>query len=201
MIRYMGGLGQSSNPAGPSWHPQGLPLQAGVVEVITAATTAPGQRHAHLAGHEGEIAVRSWPGEPADPETQTSGVRWLRAVEWVPYQRKTFVTPAFAGYTSGHSTFSRAAAEVLTRFTGSAFVPGGLGEFVAPAHQYLTFEDGPSADVHVQWATWYDAADLAGQSRLWGGIHVAADDLAGRVTGSQVGIGAYQRALAYFGAP
>jgi len=198
MIRYMGGLGQSSDPMGPSWHPQGLPLQPGVIEVITPATTAPGERHAHLAGHEGEIAVLSWPGEPAVPATQTSGVRWLRAVEWAPYQKKTFVTPAFPGFTSGHSTFSRAAAEVLTRFTGSAFVPGGLGEFQARAGQYLTFEDGPSVDVHVQWATFYDAADMAGQSRLWGGIHVQADDFMGRMTGSQVGIGAFDRAAQYF---
>jgi hypothetical protein len=38
----------------------------------------------------------------------------MRAKEWIPYQRRTFVTPAFPGYISGHSTFSRAAAEVLT---------------------------------------------------------------------------------------
>jgi hypothetical protein len=198
MIRYMGGLGQSSDPAGPSYHPQGLPLEPGVIEVIAAATTAPGQRHAHLAGHEGEIAVLSWPGEPADPVDETNGVRWMRAVEWVPYQKKTFVTPAFAGYTSGHSTFSRAAAEVLTRFTGSAFVPGGLGEFHAPAHEYLGFEDGPSVDVRVQWATYFDASDLAGRSRLWGGIHVQADDFIGRITGSEVGTAAFDRAAAYF---
>ena len=38
---------------------------------------------------------------------------WIRAANWLPYQRDTFVTPPFAGYISGHSTFSRAAAEVL----------------------------------------------------------------------------------------
>jgi len=198
MIRYMGGLGQSSDFNAPSYNPQGLPLQPGVIEVITAATTAPGQRHAHLAGHEGEIAVLAWPGEPAAPATETSGVHWVRAVEWVPYQRDTFVTPAFPGFTSGHSTFSRAAAEVLTRFTGSAYFPGGLGEFHASAHEYLRFEDGPSVDVTLQWATWYDAADLAGQSRLWGGIHVSADDFMGRITGSEVGTLAFDRAEQYF---
>ena len=94
--------------------------------MITAESSAPGQRHAALAGHVGEIAVLSWLGAPEDPETQTSGVGWVCAVEWVPYQRATFVTPAFAGYVSGHSTFSRAAAEVLTAVTGSEFFPGGL---------------------------------------------------------------------------
>ncbi len=198
MVRYSGGLGQSSDPGGPSYHPQGLPLQPGLIEVITAATTAPGERHAQLAGHEGEIALRAWVGEPDDPATEIGGIAWRRAVEWVPYQRKTFVSPAFPGYTSGHSTFSRAAAEVLVRFTGSVFFPGGLGEFHARAHEYLKFEDGPSVDTVLQWATFYDAADLAGQSRLWGGIHITADDFNGRITGSQVGIGAFARAEQYF---
>ena len=108
------------------------------------------------------------------------------------------MTPAFPAYTSGHSTFSRAAAEVLARFTGSEFFPGGLGEFVAPANHDLTFELGPSTDVRLQWATYYDASDQAGQSRLWGGIHISEDDFTGRITGSQVGIAVYAKATAYF---
>ena len=129
MIRYMGGLGQSSDPAGPSYHASGLPLVPGLVEVVTAATSAPGQRHAHLADHIGEVVVRSWRGNPDDPATEVGGVDWIRAVEWVPYQMSTFVTPAFAGYVSGHSTFSRAAAEVMTAITGDEYFPGGLSEW------------------------------------------------------------------------
>ena len=124
MIRYMGGLGQSSDPAGPSYDPDGLPLEAGLVEVITAESSAPGERHESLADHVGEIAVYAWRGSPEDPETETSGVGWIRAVDWVPYQRPTFVTPSFAGYVSGHSTFSRAAAEVLTGSDRNAVLPG-----------------------------------------------------------------------------
>ncbi|HUF62741.1 MAG TPA: hypothetical protein VMN36_11750 [Verrucomicrobiales bacterium] len=112
MIRYMGVKGQSSDPEGPSYHPDGLPLEPGVVEVITAETAAPGGGHLGV-GNPGEIAVYSWPGEPAIPASQTSPVRSMRAVDWLPYQRKTFNTPAFPGYVSGHSTFSRAAAEVI----------------------------------------------------------------------------------------
>ena len=63
-------------------------------------------------------------------------------MEWVPYQRSTFVTPAFAAYVSGHSTFSRAGAEVLTAITGSPYFPGGLGEWRVPAGE-LEFEAGP----------------------------------------------------------
>jgi hypothetical protein len=200
MIRYMGSKGQSSDPLGPSYAPDGLPLQPGLIEVITAETTAPGERHAALAGHEGEIALFSYPGPPT-VGLEPAGVKWIRAVEWTTYQKRTFVTPAFPGYTSGHSTFSRSAAEVMTRFTGSAFFPGGLGSFHAEANEYLTFERGPTLDVDLQWGTYYDAADQAGQSRLAGGIHVYPDDFNGRITGSAVGTQAFARAMQYFQGP
>lgn len=198
-IRYMGGLGQSSDADGPAYHPDGLPLVPGLIEVVTEESSAPGERHAHLAGHDGEMAVLSWLGAPEDPETQYGGVGWILAEMWMPYQRETFVTPPFAGYVSGHSTFSRAAAEVLSGITGSEFFPGGLGIFVAPANDFLEFETGPTETVVLTWATYRDAADEAGISRLYGGIHPAADDFPGRIMGSTIGIRAYAHALEYFG--
>ena len=198
LVRYMGQLGQSSDAALPSYDPNGLPIVPGMIELITEESSASGQRHEHLARYVGEIAVRGWRGEPGDRANEIGGVAWLRAVEWIPYQRRTFVTPAFPGFVSGHSTFSRAAAEVLTLFTGSEYFPGGLGEFVGKAHSHLIFEDGPSTDVHLQWATYYDAADQAGQSRVYGSIHLNGDDFAGRKVGSETGIGAYEKALTYF---
>jgi hypothetical protein len=197
MIRYMGGLGQSSDPTGLSYDPEGLPLEPGLIEVVTAESSAPGQPHEALADHVGEVAVRSWLGFPADPETETSGVGWLRAVEWVPYQRETFVTPAFAGYVSGHSTFSRAAAEVLAAMTGSEFFPGGLAERTTLQGELL-HEDGPTQDVTTQWATYFDAADQAGISRLYMGIHIAQDDVEGRIIGSEVGTAAWALVQQYF---
>ncbi len=197
MIRYMGAAGQSSDPAGPSYDPEGLLLEPGLVEVVTAASSAPGERHEDLADHVGEIAVRSWRGSPEDPETETSGVGWILAVDWVPYQRSTFVSPSFAGYVSGHSTFSRAAAEVLTAMTGSTFFPGGLSERTVPRGELL-HEEGPTEDLTLQWATFHDAADQAGISRLYGGIHIAPDDIAGRTMGSQCGTGAMALAQAHF---
>jgi hypothetical protein len=60
-------------------------------------------------------------------------VGWILAENWWPYQRLTFVTPPFAGYVSGHSTYSRVAAIIMDMFSGSPYFPGGLGEFVCPA--------------------------------------------------------------------
>ena len=149
MIRYMGGLGQSSDESdGPSFHPGGLPLEPGLVEVITRDSTAPGQRHRHLASHVGEIAIQAWtPGAlDADSLPGEERVAWHLATTWVPYQKETFVTPAFAAYVSGHSTFSRAGAEVLAALTGSEFFPGGLGFWTIPAGS-LDFDDGPTTDI------------------------------------------------------
>ena len=198
LVRWMGGKGQSSDPKGPSYDPDGLPLVPGLIEVITKETSSPGQRHAHLAFFLGQVAVRNWLGEPGDRAHQVSGVDWVRAVDWITYQRRTFVTPAFPGFISGHSTFSRAGAEVLASLTGSSYFPGGLGEFVAPKGTFLTFEKGPTTEVRLQWASYYDASDEAGQSRLWGSIHIRPDDFAGRRVGHQVGLNAVALASRYF---
>jgi len=198
MIRWMGGLGQSSDPDGEAFHPGGLPLRDGLVEVITDDSSAAGERHDQLVEYVGEIAVLSYVGNPADPETETGGVGWIRAVDWVPYQSPTFVTPSFAAYVSGHSAFSRASAEVLTGFTGSEFFPGGLGEWHIET-DWLKFEAGPTAPVTLQWATYRDASDQAGISRLYGGIHVRADDFQGRIIGAQIGVAAWELAQEHYG--
>jgi len=199
LIRYMAGLGQSSDPSGPSYHPDGLPLVPDLIEVITPQTTQPGGRHQDLAGYEGKIAVRSWLGSPPDPRTQLGGVGWKLGEMWMPFQLKTFVTPPFPGYPSGHSTYSRSAAEVLAAMTGSDYFPGGMGTFVARQNEYLSFEVGPTQTVTLQWATYFDAADQAGISRRFGGIHPFYDDYPGRRNGSTIGKQAWARAQLLYG--
>lgn len=205
-VRYMGQLGQSSDPGGPSYHPDGLPLEAGLVEVVTPATTAPGERHAHLAGSEGKIAVRSWKGPidgvaPFDNPADFAGVDWILAENWLPYQLKGFVTPPFAGYVSGHSTYSRTGAEILTLLTGSEFFPGGIFEYEIPVGSGLDFEYGPTTPFSLQFATYFDASDQASLSRVYGGIHPPADDFTGRRIGNLIGPESWAQALRYFGVP
>jgi hypothetical protein len=196
-IRYMGGKGQSSDPTAVSYDPEGLPLEPGLIEIADASTVKPGGRHHGIGARLGDIVINTWKGFPEDPATQLSGVGWIRAVDWVPYQRDTFVTPAFAGYPSGHSTFSRAAAEVLTAFTGDPYFPGGMTSFTVPQGELL-HEEGPTQDTTIQWATYFDAADQAGISRLFMGIHVPSDDLEGRKIGAICGLDAVAKAQTYF---
>ncbi len=191
-IRYCGGSGQSSDSGLPSYSTNGLPLTPGLIELVTNESVTSG-RHAGLT--PGKIAVFSWPGQPDDPANDVSGVIWMHAENWIPYQKKNFVTPAFPGYISGHSTFSRAAAEVLAAITGSPYFPGGLGTYT---DSRLTSERGPTQPVTLQWASYYDAADQAGLSRIWGGIHPPVDDLTGRRVGSEVGKEVWAFAQKYF---
>lgn len=195
-IRYQGELGQCSDRAQAHYDPRGLPLVPDLIEIVSEESSRPSGRHAGIARNT--LVIRSWPGQPADPTNTYSGVSWIAPGTWLPYQKKNFVTPAFPGYISGHSTFSRAAAEILVRITGSEFFPGGMGHFSAPAHTFLSFEKGPSETIDLQWGTYYDAADQAGISRLWGGIHPPVDDLAGRRVGSACGQAAWSLVSGYF---
>ncbi|QQR90124.1 MAG: vanadium-dependent haloperoxidase [Myxococcales bacterium] len=195
-IRYMASLGQSTDPKQASYHVNGLPLIAGKIEVVGL-----GDELAEDQGeHVGKLKLYAWrgPNEIIDPDSDDAGVGWILDENWWPYQRPTFVTPPFAGYVSGHSAFSRAAAEVLTTITGNEFFPGGIGEFVAPKNNFLVFEEGPSMDITLQWATYRDASDQTSLSRIWGGIHPPVDDIPGRRIGIRIAQDAVELADAYF---
>jgi len=189
-IRFMADKGQSSSSDIENYSPYGINLVKDLIEVIKEGDPLSGKNGENV----GKIKVYSWRGHQFinDPKTDYAGVGWILAENWFPYQRPTFVTPNFSGYISGHSTYSRAAAEVLTLLTGNAFFPGGLGEFIAKKNQFLVFEKGPTQDVKIQWATYRDASNQCSLSRIWGGIHPPVDDLPGRVIGEKVGIQAYK---------
>lgn len=194
MIRYLASLGQSSKPELPSFHSSGLPLKPNLIELITVESSAPGEKHAHLSEYIGEIALFTWKGVPDNPDTESSGAGWIRGADWTPYHLRTFPTPNFAGYVSGHSTFARAGAEVMALLTGSPYFPRGLKEFHFKAGESLQVEYGPSQDLTIQCATYYDAADLTGIARLYCGVHIAADDFVGRRIGARVGVDAFLKA-------
>ncbi len=195
-IRYMAEKGQSTDPDMPNYSREGLPLLEGHIEIVKAGDSLVGENEEHL----NKIKLLAWLGPESipDPKSSVGGVGWILAENWWPYQRPTFVTPPFAGYVSGHSTFSRAAAEIMTIITGDAFFPGGLGEFVAKKNEFLKFEEGPSVDITLQWATYVDASDQTSLSRIWGGIHPPVDDMPGRLIGAKLGKQAFDLAMTYF---
>ena len=195
-IRYMAEQGQSTDTLLPNYNKSGLPLIDGFSELVGVDDPLAEEDSTNV----NEIKIYAWRGPDfiSNPRRDVAGVGWILAKDWWPYQRPSFVTPPFAGYVSGHSTYSRAAAEVLTKITGSDFFPGGLGEFVAEKNEFLVFEDGPSEDVVLQWATYRDASDQTSLSRIWGGIHPPADDIPGRLIGIKIADDAVAKAEEYF---
>ncbi|WP_085296891.1 vanadium-dependent haloperoxidase [Cognaticolwellia mytili] len=189
-IRAMADLGQSSDLLLPSYHKNGITLVDNYIELVKQGDA--------LAGANGEnidkIKLYSWKGPSYidNPEVEQAGVGWILAENWWPYQRPSFVTPPFAGYVSGHSTYSRAAAELMTRMTGDAYFPGGMSEFKVTANEFLVFEQGPSVDMTLQWATYRDASDQCSLSRIWGGIHPPVDDIPGRLIGEKIGKNSFE---------
>ncbi len=75
-------------------------------------------------------------------------------------------TPGFQAYTSGHSTFSAAASQILTDFYG------------ADAMNFCSKQELNSA-IRRCYTSFSQAANEAGMSRIYGGIHWQFDNIAG----------------------
>ncbi|WP_375239494.1 vanadium-dependent haloperoxidase [Aurantibacter sp.] len=195
-IRYLASLGQSSDVNKPNYNSSGLKLEKGLVELVTSKDSLVGNNKEHL----NKVKIYNWRGPDAinNPYNDTAGVGWILAENWWPYQRYTFATPPFAGYTSGHSTFSIASAKLLTYISGSPYFPDGLETYTAEKNEFLGFENGPSETVTLQWATFYDAAIETCLSRVWGGIHPPVDDIEGRRTGKKVAENAIEFSKFFF---
>jgi len=123
------------------------------------------------------------------------GAQTFDGALWIPYQTSTFPTPPFPEYISGHSTFSAAGAQILRLFTHS----DKFGDSVTFAVGSSNTEPGltPKQPVTLSWATFTDAANQAGISRRYGGIHFELADLVGRATGRLVADQAWKRALTF----
>lgn len=189
-IRAMADLGQSSDELLPSYHVNGIVLVDNYIELVSENDPLSGANGEHI----GKIKLYAWqgPSHISSPAQEQAGVGWILAENWWPYQRPSFVTPPFAGYVSGHSTYSRAAAELMTKMTGTAYFPGGMSEFEVKANDFLVFEKGPSVNMTLQWATYRDASDQCSLSRIWGGIHPPADDIPGRFIGEKIGQSSFE---------
>lgn len=90
--------------------------------------------------------------------------------EWTPLLN----TPSFPAYTSGHSTFSAAASTVLAAFFGTDMI-----SFTVPSE---SINAGPRT-----FRSFTAAANEAGMSRIYGGIHFGFDNKAGLASGRALG--------------
>jgi hypothetical protein len=129
------------------------------------------------------------------------GTRTIRGEDWLPYQRANFVTPSFPEYLSGHSTFSAAAAMLLKSAIGSDTF--GMSVTIAAGSSTVeprtdTQPGVPAAPVTLSWKSFTAAADQAGISREYGGIHFNDGDFEARQAGEDVGLLVWSKAKGYF---
>ena len=136
------------------------------------------------------VKIKSWGGPGLD------NVEML-GEEWIPYQPVSSPTPPFPDYVSGHSTISAAASEVLRRFTRSDVL--GMRAVIAKGSSRIEPGLTPKTDITLTWATFADAADQAGMSRRYGGIHFKSADLEGRELGRKVGAEVWKKVVHHFG--
>lgn len=143
------------------------------------------------------------------------GVKTIPAEQWHPYSPASFVTPPFPGYVSGHSCASGAAAEALKLFTGSDrcnFVEhrqaGELTEKGYTCREMQQIDGRPLAeilgdehatcDILLPIPTFSGAAEMAGISRVMGGYHIQADNIAGLQLGRDVARYTWPKYQKYF---
>ena len=118
------------------------------------------------------------------------GVIEMKGQEWRPYSPDFFLCPPFPSYTSGHSTISGGCAEVLRLFTGDEY----FGESVELMPGTLTEIDSAfyGKPVTITFPTFTESANMAGMSRVMGGYHIQADNVAGLQLGRDVAAQAWK---------
>jgi len=116
--------------------------------------------------------------------------------DWMPYQRADFVTPPFPEHVSGHSTFSKAAAFILYAYTKKESFDGCF--LVKKGSSKIEPGKTPSTDIMLEWPTLTAAAEEAGISRLYGGIHFKRANELGQKLGVAVAKCVWEKALIYF---
>jgi hypothetical protein len=143
--------------------------------------------------YRGKI-IQAWGGPYKGPS-------YIKGEDWIPYRPPSDPAPPFAEYASGHSTFSMAAAEVLTSFTGrgnfelKVTIPAGSSK-VEP--KTATQPGVPAQPITLSWTNFQYAANEAGLSRQYGGVHFEHGDKDARAAGAKVGDNAWAKAVTYF---
>jgi hypothetical protein len=121
------------------------------------------------------------------------GIGLVDAEAWINYSPANFQCPPFPAYPSGHSTVSAGASTILQLFTGSDWFG-----FVAPRVPGAITGEPLDEPVLLELPTFTATAEMAGISRVMGGYHIQADNIAGLQLGRQVARLSWPRYQAYF---
>ena len=134
--------------------------------------------------------IKAWGGEG-------KGMMEMDGTQWRPYSPETFLCPPFPSYVSGHSCVSGACGEALKLWTGS----DEFGEEVELVAGALTEPQNLGDTVVLKFPTFTETADMAGISRVLGGYHIQADNVAGLELGRNVAREAWKFYNKHLGIP
>jgi len=135
-----------------------------------------------IASWEAKVFYDTWRPMIAINTADTDGnVDTIADGAWTPL----IPTPSFGAYTSGHSAFSMAAAVILANFFGTNDIP----IVVESESPFL------ASGLTRSFASFTDAAEEAGMSRIYGGIHWESDNLDGAELGENIGNFVYSNFL------
>ena len=133
---------------------------------------------AAIAAWDAKYAYNFWRPVTAIHETEDDGNPATEPDEdWLPL----ITTPPFPDYISGHSTFSGAAAEVLSLFYGTPRVP------------FSTTDD--SGEIERSFRGFLHAAREAALSRMYGGIHFRSANDDGLAVGLAIGAWTFKKTM------
>jgi hypothetical protein len=138
--------------------------------------------------YRGKI-IKAWGGP-------FKGTLEMDGKDWMPYQKADFITPPFPEYVSGHSTISKAAAYIIHAYTKKESFDGCF--LVKKGSSFIEPGKTPSVDIMLEWPTLTAAAEEAGISRLYGGIHFKKANEAGQKLGAAVAKCVWEKALVYY---
>jgi membrane-associated phospholipid phosphatase len=142
-------------------------------EARLMALLSTAEADAAIAAWDAKYAYNAWRPVTAIREAAAAG---STAVTPDPAWTPLLATPPFPEYISGHSAFSAASAAVLARFFGSDQIP------------FSARSDAPELRSMVRrFAGLSAAAEEAGMSRIYGGIHFRFSHLDGAATGEAIG--------------
>lgn len=130
----------------------------------------------------------------------------ISGAQWIPYQESNFVTPPFADFPSGHSSFSKSFALTMNKWFGPIITKTltfydqqklicplfqtnetiNYGDFLVKSGTSLIESSVPSNNIILSFSSWNQIADQAGISRLYGGIHAITAHTSSQQTAVQV---------------
>jgi hypothetical protein len=121
--------------------------------------------------------ITGWKGEG-------KGFGEIKGEDWRPYSPAVFLCPPFPAYVSGHSTISGGCAEALKLFTGDEYFGDSA---IVVAGELTELDPALYGDtITLRFPTFTEAAEMAGQSRVMGGYHIQADNVAGLKLGRDI---------------